>query len=217
MTARPWDAVFFDLDGTLADTVELILHCYRHTMTLHLGQAPDDARWLETIGQPLRVQLRLFARSDAEAADMLATYVAFQRTVHDGMVRAFPGALEVVQALRARPTPLAVVTSKGRAMAERTLDRCGFAGAFDDVVTADDVRRGKPDPEPVHRALDALGLDDPSRVLFVGDSPWDLKAGRAAGTRTAAVLWGPYDPAHLAREAPDFTLGDIRELLVTGP
>ena len=217
MTPTTWDAVFFDLDGTLADTVELILHCYRHTMTTHLGESPPDARWLETIGQPLRVQLRRFARDDAEAAAMLGTYVAMQRSVHDGMVRAFPGALEVVAAFRARRVPLAVVTSKGREMAERTLAGCGFGGAFDVLVSADDVTRGKPDPEPVERALGHMGLRAPERVVFVGDSPWDLKAGRAAGTRTAAVLWGPYDPAHLAVERPDFTVGRMEELLDLTP
>lgn len=216
MSRREWDAVFFDLDGTLADTVEMILKCYRHTMITHLGEAPPDARWLETIGQPLRVQLRLFAPDEEEAARMLRTYVEFQGAVHDDMVRPFPGVSEVVAEYRARGVPLAVVTSKGRTMAHRTMALCGF-GAFDSVVTADDVTRGKPHPEPVEMALGALALGRPERVVFVGDSPWDLQAGRAAGTRTAAVTWGPYDPAHLAAESPDFTLTRLEDLLDFGP
>ncbi len=217
MRANDWDAVFFDLDGTLADTVGLILHCYRHTMTTHLGEALPDERWLETIGQPLRTQLALFARDAGETADMLETYVTFQRRVHDGMIAPFPGALGAVAQLRERGVPLAVVTSKGREMATRTIEHCGFAEVLEVVVSADDVVRGKPDPEPVHQTLDRMGLSDPGRVLFVGDAPWDIRAGRAAGTQTAAVLWGPYEPARLAEEEPDSTLREIHEVVGLRP
>lgn len=216
-SGRDWDAVLFDLDGTLVDTVELILHCYRHTMTTHLGECLPDARWLETIGQPLRTQLALFARDEDEAARMLETYVTFQRGVHDGMVAAFPGVPDVVARLDARGVRQAVVTSKGREMAGRTLTRCGLFDAFEFVVSADDVRRGKPDPEPVEQALGRMGLTRPERVLFVGDSPWDLRSGRAAGTKTAAVLWGPYDPGRLAEEEPDFTVESVAGLLDLAP
>ncbi|HZD05793.1 MAG TPA: HAD hydrolase-like protein, partial [Longimicrobiales bacterium] len=92
-----WAGVFFDLDGTLADTVPLILRCYRHTMRAHLGQELPDERWLRTIGTPLRDQLRAFARNADEAVAMLETYVAFQRSVHDEMVRPFDGARLVVE------------------------------------------------------------------------------------------------------------------------
>jgi pyrophosphatase PpaX len=209
-----WAAVLFDLDGTLADTVELILRCYRHTMRTHLGRELPDERWLATMGTPLRVQLRDFAQDDDEAALMLDTYVTYQRGIHDQLVRPFPGAVETARGLKERGTPVAVVTSKRREMALRTLDRCGLADEYDALVTADDVIRGKPDPEPVRMALDRLGVrDDAPRALMVGDSPWDLRAGRAAGTRTAAALWGPYERSTLEAEAPDFLLEELEEVL----
>lgn len=204
-----WEAVLFDLDGTLADTVELILRCYRHTMVTHLGEAPPDEAWLATIGTPLRDQLRDFARSDEEAEAMLETYSAFQVTVHDEMVSAFPGAREVVDALAGAGVPVGIVTSKRRAMAVRTLEACRLDGPMQVVVTADDVARGKPHPEPVHRALGALGVPPGPGVLFLGDSPWDIRAGKEAGTRTAAALWGPYSREALVAEAPDFLLREI--------
>jgi pyrophosphatase PpaX len=80
------------------------------------------------------------------------------------------------------------------------------------VVTASDVERFKPDPEPVRRALEAAGEAEAGRSLFVGDSVHDLRAGRAAGTRTGAALWGPYGREELAPAAPDHWLEGLREL-----
>jgi pyrophosphatase PpaX len=94
--------VFFDLDGTLADTVELILMSFRHTMATHLGEVLPDERWISGMGTPLVAQLREFARDEREAAAMLDTYTVYQRGVHDEMVRPFPGARSVLTELAAR-------------------------------------------------------------------------------------------------------------------
>ena len=212
--SRGWEGVFFDLDGTLADTVELILMSYRHTMRTHLGEAPPDARWLATLGTPLRDQLLGFARDASEAAAMLETYTTYQRRIHDEMVRPFPGAMEVLATLRARGSRVAVVTSKRGEIARRTLEVCGLWSEVDLVVSAEDVRRGKPDPEAVHVALSALHLTaSPTEVLFVGDSPFDLRAGRGAGTRTAAAPWGAFARADLEAEYPDYFLEELVDVL----
>ncbi len=213
-----WAAVLFDLDGTLADTTELILRCYRHTMQVHLGHTPPDQRWLAGMGTPLREQLKDFARDPDEAVRMAETYSAFQRAHHDGMVKAFPGAVEVVRAFKATGAALGVVTSRRTPMAERTLARAGFDGLMDVLVGADDVVKAKPDPEPVLMALERLGLrGQEARTLFVGDSPHDLRAGRGAGTRTAAVLWGPFAPEVLRAEGPDHFVSRPEELLDLRP
>lgn len=206
--------VLFDLDGTLADTVELILMSFRHTMVAHRGEEIPDARFLETIGTPLPLQLLDFARDEDEHRAMLATYVTFQRAIHDEMVRPFPGVLSVLEALRGAGCPVGIVTSKGRTIADRTMSMCGIDAWVDHVVCGDEVDRGKPDPEPVLRALDAMSLDGrPEDVLFVGDSPHDLRAGRAAGTRTAAVGWGPIARGVLEAEAPDYFLDRMEDVL----
>lgn len=213
-----WAAVLFDLDGTLADTVPLILRCYRHTMRCHLGQERPDEEWLRTIGTPLRDQLLDFARDAEEAAAMLDTYVTFQRTVHDDMVRPFEGAREVLERLAGEGSRLGVVTSKRREMALRTLDVSGIGDLVEALVAADDVTRGKPDPEPVEQALELLDVAaQRDRVLFVGDSPFDLRAGRGAGVRTAGALWGPFPRNVLEREGPDHlvaALGEVVDLRV---
>lgn len=212
-----WQAVLFDLDGTLADTVELILASYRHTMRVHLGDAPPDERWLSTIGRPLHDQLRGFARSDAEAGAMLETYVSFQRQIHDEMARPYPGVREVLELLRRRSVPMGVVTSKRSGIARRTLDCCRIRGQFQVVVCADHVQEGKPNPEAVRLALDRLDVRRPERVLFVGDSPFDMHAGRRGGVRTAAALWGPYSEDVLRATGPDYVIAEIGDVLALEP
>ena len=218
MTGRAWKGVLFDLDGTLADTIELILRSFRHTMRTHLGASPSDERFLATIGIPLPTQLRAFARDAAEAERMRVTYVTYQRGIHDDLVKPFPGAALVLAQLRETGSRLAVVTSKHSGVARRTLECCGLWESVDAVVCADEVARAKPDPEPVHRALELLDLTNEAHdVVFVGDSPFDLRAGRAAGTRQAAALWGPFSRAALAIEKPDFYVNDLPGVLRTSP
>ena len=217
--AKPadWRAVLFDLDGTLADTVSLILRSYRHTMLTHRGRELPDELWIRTIGRPLRASMAEFATDPAEVDRMVATYGEFQRTVHDDMVRAFPDAQDALVKLRSRGVRVGVITSKGREMALRTLARCGLVD-LDVVVTVDDVTRGKPDPEPVLKALTRLGLEASAHeVLFVGDSTHDMVAGRGAGVRTVAALWGPCSRADLEVTRPDYWAADLAAVLKLRP
>ncbi len=210
-------SVLFDLDGTLVDSERLILASYRHTMREHLGEAPPDEAWLATMGTPLVAQLRDFAPDEAEAHAMLATYLAHNRRVHDELIRGFPGVAETLAWLRERGYALGVVTSKLSEGALRGMRSCGILREwFEGIVTASDPVPHKPDPAPVRLALERVGEPDPSRALFVGDSVWDLRAGRAAGTVTAAALWGPFPRDRLAAEEPDHFLErieDVRRLL----
>jgi pyrophosphatase PpaX len=212
-----WEALLFDLDGTLADSIELILHCYRYTMRTHLGHEPDDALWLAGIGTPLAMQLRAFARSPDELVAMQETYRVFQRTVHDDMVRPYPGVCETVDDLARRGMRMGVVTSKHREMTLRTLRVCGLEQHFEVIITPEDVTNGKPDPEPVHVALERLAVRSRANVLFVGDAPFDVMAGRAAGVRTAGALWGPFGHDGLRAAAPDYLLHAVADLLSLEP
>jgi pyrophosphatase PpaX len=215
---RAWSAVLFDLDGTLADTVELILRSYRHTMETHLGEAPPDQRFLATMGKPLPVQIRDFASDEAQAAAMRQTYVTFQRGIHDEMVKPYPGVRSVLEQLRDQGVRLGVVTSKASGIAGNTLECCGLLHYIDFMVCANQVTRPKPHPESVTRAIDHFELADrPEDVVFVGDSPFDMRAGREAGVKTAAALWGPFAREPLEVERPDFWLEGIEGLLETGP
>jgi pyrophosphatase PpaX len=214
----PIRAVLYDFDGTLADSTELIMRCYRHTMTLHLGNTPSDEDWLSGFGTPLEAQLRRFARSETEFHAMLKSYVDHQREHHDQLLRPFSGAVETVAALEERGIGLAIVTSKHRRATLQGLELCRLTSHFHVVVTPEDVQAPKPDPEPVLLALSRLGVS-PSEAIFVGDSPHDIVAGKAARVRTAAALWGPFPRAVLEAENPDSFLqsqGDVLDLVAAG-
>ena len=198
------DTFLFDLDGTLLDSVDLILSSYRHTALTHRGVAPDDDVWLAGLGTPLRAQLRELSDDPAEIEAMAATYRAYNLANHDRMVRPFDGVVDAVRGL-ARRGPLGLVTSKLHYGALRGLRAAGLEEAFTVVVGADDVDRHKPDPAPVLAAVNRLGADF-ARTVFVGDSPHDMAAGRAAGVKTAAALWGPFPREALEPHRPDFWL-----------
>lgn len=209
---RRYSGLLFDLDGTVVDTLELILSSYRYTMAQHLGQAPPDEEWRRTMGTPLREQLRGFARTPEELEAMLSTYLEHNQAHHDRMVRSFPGMRAALLAFRDAGYRMAIVTSKLRAQALRELRTCELADLFETLVCADDVERPKPHPEPVLRAARGLGIPG-QRLLLVGDSIFDLRAGRAAGLDTAAALWGPFERAELTPARPTYWLSDVDALL----
>jgi pyrophosphatase PpaX len=203
--------VLFDLDGTLIDSIDLILASYHHTLAVHGHPAVADTEWLNGVGTPLRVQLGPWARSPEELAGLVATYREFNLANHDRMVRPFPGVVELVREIRGRGFRTGVVTSKTREGTLRGLRHVGLEESMEVLVCADDVTNPKPHPEPVARALHELGAI-PEQTLFVGDSIHDLHSGRGAGVRTGAVLWGPFDRAQLTAGSPDYWFEEPEEL-----
>lgn len=197
----------FDLDGTLIDSIPLIMASFRHTMRTHLGAVPDDTVWRAGFGTPLRPQLRKFARDDEHASRMVDTYRAYTDAHHDRLLKPYAGIDGALGTLRAAGARLAVVTSKTHALARRGLARCGLDEYFGVLVGADDVHEHKPHPAPVLAALDRLSAD-PEDTVFIGDSPHDIEAGRAAGVRTAAALWGPFSRETLAQASPHHWLAE---------
>lgn len=202
----------FDLDGTLLDSIELILASFHHTARVHLGREHSDAFWLAGVGTPLRDQLRKVARSDEELAAMLDTYRTFNLAHHDEMAKPYPGVVDVVRELHQAGAKLALVTSKLSTGAARGVRLLQLEDELRVRICADDVIHGKPHPEPVLRALTALDAQ-PSDALFVGDSAHDIESGRAAGVATAAVTWGPFERELLEAAGPSRWVGSPRELL----
>lgn len=203
--------VLFDFDGTLVDTVRLIVESFHHTARVHGLEPRPDAFWIAGLGTPLRVQFRCFTEDSAEIQRMIGTYRDWNLRHHDASIRAYPGAVEAIRRLKLSGRRLGIVTSKNRHGLERGLAVCGFDGLFDTLVTCDDLEASKPSPEPVLLALDRLGAA-PGDALFVGDSPHDVAAGRTAGCATAGCLWGPFSRDQIAAEGPDYWLDSFEDL-----
>jgi pyrophosphatase PpaX len=210
--------VLFDLDGTLIDSVRLILDSYHHTLATHGLPAMSDEHWLAGLGTPLRVQFRHWSHDAAGLEALIATYREYNLMHHDRMVTAYPDVVPMVLAIRAAGYRTGLVTSKNRPGALRGLTLVGLADAMELIVGADEVRNPKPHAEPIEFALRQLG-EFPGRAIYVGDSIHDMESGRAAGVRTGAVLWGPFGRSHLESATPDHWLerpGDLLRLLGIG-
>ena len=202
----------FDLDGTLIDLTALIMSSFRHTMRTHLGRVPSEAVWRAGFGTPLGVQLARYAADPSEVAAMTATYRAHNREHHDRLVKPYAGVREVVARLVTRGVRLGVVTSKNRVATRHGLTHCGLDRFFDVLVTEDDTTEHKPQAAPVVEALSRLA-SSPADAVFIGDSPWDCEAGKAAGVSTAVALWGPFGRAPLEPHAPDHWLERPEQIL----
>ena len=178
-----------------------------------LGRDLSDDALMAGVGTPLRDQMVGFAEGDEALADqLLRTYREHNVAVHDANVRAFPGTREALERLRAAGIPMGVVTSKRHALAQRGLDMSGIAAFFDLLIAPDDWPEHKPAPGPILRACELMGLD-PARCLYVGDSPFDIQAGNAAGCPTVAALWGMFPSEALAAERPAMACPSLTELV----
>jgi pyrophosphatase PpaX len=212
MAREGFGAYLFDLDGTLIDSIDLIFRAYRHTAQHHLSISPPDSVWREGLGTPLRQQLSAVSEDPELIEAMVATYREYHLAHHEGSIKAYPDVVEVIAALSGRGARLGVVTSKLRSGAERGLVAAGLMEFFHTIVSADEVTRAKPHPEPVLTALERLGMDAGDAV-FIGDSPHDMAAGREAGVSTAGVLWGPFAREELTLASADFLLESPVEIL----
>lgn len=204
-------AVLFDLDGTLIDSIELILNSARHAFAGREGHVPSDAEWLTGVGIPLATMFRRYAHDDADVDGLIAKYREYQLANHDRLVRCYDAVVDTVRELRRRRHPLGIVTSKATWLAKRGLEHVGLGADFDVIVGCDSCDRHKPDPQPVLLALERLNYD-PREAVFVGDSVHDMHAGNAAGVRTVAALWGPFTREDLAASSPSCFLERITDL-----
>jgi pyrophosphatase PpaX len=202
----------FDLDGTLIDSIRLILDSYHHTLTQHNLPARTDEDWLKGVGTPLAVQFSEWRKSPEVLEALIATYREYNLKHHDSMVTVYPGVLEAVREIKAEGIQTGLVTSKNRLGALRGLRLVGLEPLMDVLVCADEVTNPKPHPEPVEKAVALLGAD-PARTVYVGDSIHDMHSGRAAGVKTAAALWGPFGRDHLESASPDYWLETPQDLV----
>jgi pyrophosphatase PpaX len=213
------DAVLFDLDGTLVDTIPLILACYNHTLLTHVpGYDPGRRVVIRNLGRSLDDILFDYAQAAgvpdpaSTSREMLRTYRAFQRVQLPLLIRPYPGVREALAVLHARGLTLGVVTSKVEWAARETYERYGLGEFLSVQVFHDDTERHKPDPEPLLHAAAKAGLDV-ARTVYVGDAVHDMAAGKAAGMRTIGVLWGPSGPEELSAAGADELAGKPQELL----
>lgn len=207
---HPYRAVLFDLDGTLLDSADLIVTSFTDTCRTVLGRAVDREETLRTWSWPVRARFEALAPGRGD--ELTQTYLRRYFELHDRRARLFPGVPAVLDGLRARGYLLGIVTSKRRATTDAAVRTFGLDRWCQAIVVDEDVRRPKPDPEPVALAARRLGVA-PAGALMVGDSVVDIAAGRRAGAATAAALWGTMHLDDVLGERPDHRLENPEALL----
>ena len=205
------ETVLFDLDGTVIDTGPLIAESFRHAVRTVLGEPIDDEEMLAYVGGwSLREQM--YRLSPDRSQELVEAYRAYNEPRHSGL-EFCAGMQELLLELHARGARLGLVTAKRRSTVEIAFGHLpGLEGLFDVIVTSEDTELHKPNPEPPLLALRKLETT-PAEAAYVGDSPFDVEAAKAAGLRSIAVTWGGIHPEErLLAAGPDAVVATPAEL-----
>ncbi len=211
MASVRFPVVLFDLDGTVVDSGSIILASMRHATREVLGRDFGDAELMQAVGGPgLEAQMAVFAPERVD--ELVQVYRAHNEPLHEELV-ACAGMEDVLVRLHAEGRRLGVVTAKRRSTVELAFAQVPVAHLFETVVGGDETEKHKPDPEPLLLAAQRMNAD-PAETAYVGDSPFDIRAARAAGMHAVAVTWGRiHDRERLEREEPDAIVDTAKELL----
>ena len=190
------------------DTTELIYQSMRHATGEVLGREIPRGTLMANVGQPLPRQMELLAAERAEA--LLESYRLHNEEHHNSLIGEFPGVEDSLARLRKGGVRVAVVTSKRCPSVEMALDTFpGLGEVVDRFVTMEDTAEHKPHPAPLLKGLEFLGNVSPEEAAYVGDSPFDVAAAKAAGVKSVAVSWGAFSEDALREAEPDYLVPDL--------
>ncbi len=203
--------VLFDLDGTVVDSGAIILASMRHATREVLGREYGDEELMGAVGGPgLEAQMAALAPDRVE--ELVRVYRAHNEPLHDEL-EACVGMDDALVRLKAEGRRLGVVTAKRRSTVELAFARVPVGHLFETVVGGDETENHKPHPEPLLLAAERMAAD-PAETAYVGDSPFDVRAAKAAGMHAVAVTWGRiHDRERLEAEEPDAVVDTPEELL----
>jgi len=203
-------AVIFDLDGTLIDTNDLILDTFQHVIKKCLGRTPTEEELHQVYGKTLDEQMAFF--STERRQELVDAYKVYYRAHMDERTHLFEGVKRLLDELASRGLQMAAVTNKGSRGVHHAFDKFDLGKYFSVAITADDVTKGKPDPEGILAALNQLGVTA-EEALFVGDSHSDILAAKGAGVKSVLVGWTFFHEDHYATFEADFIIERPMDLI----
>jgi len=202
--------VLFDLDGTVVDSGGIILASMRHATRTVLGRDIPDETLMAAVGGPgLEAQMRAFG-GDEHVEELIRVYRAHNEPLHDGLELCL-GMDDVLLRLSEQGRRLGLVSAKRRSTVELAFAATEIGHLFEVVVGGDEAPRGKPAPDTLLLALERLGADA-ADAAYVGDSPFDMAAAKAAGMAAIGVTWGGVHERALLERA-DVVVDTPEELL----
>ncbi len=203
------EAVLFDVDGTLLDTREFIYQAYENTLRVH-GIAEISREIIAiSMGKSLSECYQDFAPG-LDHQVLCEAHRSFQE-INLHLSIPFPNTLTTLKRLKSRGVKMATITSRSLRTSAQTLELAGIYHFFDIVITPEDVKLTKPNPEGLFKALDVLGVKSENAVM-IGDTDADVLAGKAAGTKTIGVTYG-FHGQRILETNPDFVVNDISEII----
>jgi pyrophosphatase PpaX len=182
-----YPVVLFDLDGTVIDTGAIILASMRHAAETVIGGEYTDEQLMAAVGGP-GLEAQMQALDPQRVDELVRVYRAHNEPLHD-TIAVCAGMDVVLEELKHRGHRLGIVTAKRRSTVDLAFARIPIEHLFDTVVGGDETERHKPDPQPLHLALERMGAA-PEDAAYVGDSPFDMQAAKAAGLYAVGVGWG---------------------------
>jgi pyrophosphatase PpaX len=214
LAIREFRAVLFDVDGTLVDSLEMIVAGLGDTFEWYSGFRPERSYIESLMGIPLRDQMRLFSLHEptSEELDARVEYAlaAYQRHAH--REAPFGAAIEALRHVAKTGRKVALVTSRNQTEVDHLMSHFPAPEAVDVIVCASDVTHPKPHPESAFLACNKLGIE-PADAVFVGDSIFDLQCARDAQMARVAVLYGAGRAELLRAENPDLIVETPEQLL----
>lgn len=204
------DTILFDLDGTLLDTKPLIDRSFIHTFEhFRPDYALSDEELDSFFGPTLYQTFSRYSDDEQEIQDMIAYYREYNVANHDAIVKAMPGAKELIYTLHKKGYKLGVVSSKKTDLVRHGLELFGLLNKMDVVIGADEVKNHKPAPDGILLAKEKLEAD---RVAYVGDTLNDILAGKAAGVKTIGCLYIKH-PEIMLEANPDYVIQKLTDIL----
>ena len=210
--ARP-KAIIFDMDGTLVSSLPVIYHCENEISEKYLKASLTLEDVIAKFGPPAHKIITDMTENlpDAVQRRAVSDYYECYRTQVPSRGLAFPGIPELLRKIRGSGRRLALFTGVEKNMMEYTLTPFKLSEFFEIRVTADDIKKSKPDPEGINLALTRINAS-PKESMYVGDSPADIVAGKAAGVLTGAALWSPENRGDPTTEHPDHEFRSVQQL-----
>jgi phosphoglycolate phosphatase len=179
--------LLFDLDGTVIDSTEAIVESFLRTFK-HFGvEAPEPQTILPQIGHPLFDMFVNLGVDSAKAQEYVLEYKKNYQQVHTKKTKLLPGAKEAIELADKSGARMGVVTTKTGKFAIELLEHFGVMHYFEVLIGSEDVKKHKPDPEPLEKALELMGVTKRNSVYMIGDTCMDMQAAQNAGVEGVAV------------------------------
>jgi len=204
-----FDAVIFDRDGTLFDSLGVILRAFAHGAEPFLTEQPSREEWIAAFGPDEPEVLAKFISAEHKQA-AFNRFFRYYRD-HFAEVQLYTGVRELLLRLKARGLKLMIFTGGGRVSTHFCLEQAGILELFDALICGEDVQHPKPNPEGLLKLVQEQRLN-PVTTAVVGDSGSDIEAGSAAGMKTIWLNWSENAQSTPPRIEPDFVCNSVAEL-----